>query len=244
MRIGVLSDIHANLHALEAVLDELAFERPDALWCLGDVVGYGARPNECCALVRERVDLCLAGNHDLAALGKVDVEGEFNPDAARCAQWTASALSAESRATLEPLDPRVVLPEVDLCHGSPVDPVWSYVLSSQDALAAIGRAQRPLLLVGHSHIALSFALGEEELAAAPAPEGTLLQLEGARRWLLNPGAVGQPRDGDPRAAYLLLDLEQRTASFRRVTYDIERTQAEIRAAGLPEPIAARLKLGM
>jgi diadenosine tetraphosphatase ApaH/serine/threonine PP2A family protein phosphatase len=244
MRVAVISDIHGNLHALEAVLQAVGRERPDELWCLGDLVGYGARPNECCAAVRERADLCLVGNHDLVALGGNNVDlGEFNPEAAAAARWTRSALNEESRAFLESLEPAAEREGVELFHASPRDPVWEYVLTVEAALAGLQLASAPLVLVGHSHVPLAISLRDGELAGDHAPAGTERELaEG--RWLLNPGSVGQPRDGDPRAAWLLLELDGRRASFRREEYPVEETQSEIREEGLPDALATRLASGI
>jgi len=242
MRVAVVSDIHSNLHALEAVLAAIEAESPDELWCLGDLVGYGARPNECCATIAERADVCLAGNHDLAVQGTIDLE-EFGGEAAVAARWTRGVLAPEAKALLDRLQPQGSAHGVALYHGSARDPVWEYVLSDESALATLELADAPLVLVGHSHVALKVVQSGNELAGGVAPAGTELELGGVRA-LLNPGSVGQPRDGDPRAAFLLLDLEAQRASFRRVEYDVERTQREMREAGLPETLAGRLTLGL
>jgi predicted phosphodiesterase len=241
MRVAVISDIHANLHALEAVLAEIDREQPDAVWCLGDLVGYGPRPNRCCAIAAARADVCLVGNHDLGVLGRLDLE-EFSPDAAAAARWTQTVLADEARELLESLSPNSGLPGAELYHASPRDPVWEYVLTEEAAIAAFHLTTSPLVLVGHSHVALALALQGDELAGGLAPEGTDIDLS-TGRWLLNPGSVGQPRDGDPRAAWLLIDFERRFAQFHRVAYPIERTQTEMRERGLPEPLAARLEHG-
>jgi len=242
MRVAVVSDIHSNLHALEAVLAAIEAEAPDELWCLGDLVGYGPRPNECCALVADRAEVCLAGNHDLGVLGTIDLV-EFGGEAGIAARWTRDVLDPEARALLEPLEPQGTTHGVALYHGSARDPVWEYVLSDEAALATIEIAGSPLVLVGHSHVALRVVRSENgDLNGGLAAAGTELELADVQA-LLNPGSVGQPRDGDPRAAYLVLDLDARRASFRRVEYDIEQTQREIREAGLPELLAARLELG-
>ena len=243
MRVAVISDIHGNLHALEAVLRALDAERPDELWCLGDLVGYGPRPNECCAAVAERADVALCSNHDLGVLGAIDL-GVFSYEAAAAARWTRAALTDEAEAYLRKLTPAARPHDgaVELYHASPRDPVWEYVLSDAAAEAAFRHTSAALILVGHSHVALALAHGQDGLADGLAPAGTEVALEG-RRWLLNPGSVGQPRDGDPRAAYVVLDLERRFASFRRVQYSVERTQKELRECGLPEALAARLVHG-
>ena len=243
MRACVISDIHANLHALEAVLRAVKDEAPDELWCLGDLVGYGPRPNECCRLVAESVDVCLVGNHDLAALGRLDL-AEFSTDAATSARWTASVLEGDALAYLESLAPNALRAGVGAYHASPRDPVWEYVLSEGAVVAALAEAAEPIVLVGHSHVALAFALDGATLAGGLAPAGTNVTLGAGSRWLLNPGSVGQPRDGDARAAYLVLDLEAEAAHFRRIPYAIDRTQAEIRERGLPEALAERLAHGL
>jgi diadenosine tetraphosphatase ApaH/serine/threonine PP2A family protein phosphatase len=241
MRAAVVSDIHSNLHALEAVLAAIDADPPDEIWCLGDLVGYGPRPNECCALVAERADVCLAGNHDLAVRETIDLS-EFGGDAGIAASWTREVLSPASQAILAGLEPEGSAHGVALYHGSARDPVWEYVLSDEAAAATLELAGVPLVLVGHTHVALQIAESEGGWSGGLAPAGMDLDLGGLRA-LLNPGSVGQPRDGDPRAAYLLIDLEAHRATFRRVEYDIERTQQEMREARLPEFLAARLEYG-
>jgi predicted phosphodiesterase len=243
VRVAVFSDVHGNLHALEAVLAAIGDDAPDAVWCLGDVVGYGPRPNECCARVAERADLCLVGNHDLVVLGRLDVV-EFSHDAAESARWTAAVLTDESRRFLEPLASQANREAVELYHASARDPVWEYVLTAEAALVSLALTEAPIVLVGHSHVALALSLADERLNGGVAPAGAELGLGDGDRWLLNPGSVGQPRDGDPRAAYLLLDLAEKRASFRRVRYPIERTQEELRDIGLPEALAVRLEHGI
>jgi predicted phosphodiesterase len=240
VRVAVISDIHGNLQALEAVLASIDQDAPDEIWCLGDLVGYGPRPNRCCALVAERADVCLIGNHDLAVLGRLDLE-IFSPDAALTAEWSARQLEPKSRAFLEALEPKGVREEVGLFHASPRDPVWEYVLSPGIAYAGLAATPQDVVLVGHSHVALAFRLSTTTLATAA--EGTEVELADDR-WLLNPGSVGQPRDGDPRAAWLLLGLDAGRARFRRVEYDVAATQAEMREEGLPEALAARLEHGV
>jgi diadenosine tetraphosphatase ApaH/serine/threonine PP2A family protein phosphatase len=241
MRVAVVSDIHSNLHALEAVLAAIEADAPDELWCLGDLVGYGPRPNGCCAAIAERADVCLAGNHDLAVRGTIHL-AEFGGEAAVAAGWTRNVLEADAQALLDRLEPEGAAHGVALYHGSARDPIWEYVLDDEAALATLELAAFPLVLVGHSHVALQI-VERDKLEGGVAPAGTELAVGGSRA-LLNPGSVGQPRDGDPRAAYLLLDLDAQRAAFRRVEYDIERTQREMREAGLPEMLAARLALGL
>ena len=240
MRVAVISDVHANYHALEAVLEQIDAARVDAVWCLGDTVGYGPQPNECCERVEARADRCLVGNHDLVALGELNVS-DFNDEAAAAAVWTSSVLTPESRAFLESLRPVGQAEGVDLYHASARDPVWEYVLTEEAARATLALSSAPLILVGHSHVALAITLDGDNVAGGLAPGGAEADLNG--RWLLNPGSVGQPRDGDPRAAWLLLDLERRFAAFHRVPYSIEDTQSEMRERGLPRALATRLERG-
>jgi diadenosine tetraphosphatase ApaH/serine/threonine PP2A family protein phosphatase len=244
VRVAVISDVHANLYALEAVLGEIDREPPDAIWCLGDTVGYGPRPNECCDLVRERADPVLIGNHDLLALGSTEVAlAEFNPEAAEASLWTAEQLGDESRRFLEALEPTAEIEGAQLFHGSPRDPVWEYVLTEQIALGSLAVTEAPVVLVGHTHVATALVLDGKELHGGVAPDGFEVPLE-VGRWLLNPGSVGQPRDGNPDAAFLELDLDARRARFRRVAYPVERTQAEMRERGLPDALAERLAHGL
>ncbi len=242
MRVAVVSDIHGNYHALEAVLAEVLSEAPDELWCLGDVVGYGPEPNRCCEQVERDAALCLAGNHDLAVIGALPID-DFNGDAADAVRWTQAVLADAARRFLEPLVPAATRYGAALFHGSPIDPVWDYVLSEEGARASMEMVRAPLLMVGHSHVALSIAYDRGALSGGLAHGGDEVDLN-ASRWLLNPGSVGQPRGGDPRAAWLMLDFDAGWAWFRRTEYPIERTQAEIRTAGLPEGLAGRLAHGL
>src|SRR3954454_6634327 len=240
MRVAVLSDIHSNLHALEAVLQAIDADPVDELWCLGDIVGYGPRPNECCDLVRERATISLCGNHDLAVLGSLGV-AEFTGDAATAARWTTSILEEPQREWLASLQPLGERGDPQLFYASARDRVGEYVLSEHTALASLLATTAPLVLVGHSHVALGIGWDDHLLEGGLAPAGTTIERSGSR-FLLNPRSVGQPRDGDPRAAWLLLDEE--TAMFNRVEYDIGATQSEIRELGLPVGLATRLTVGI
>jgi predicted phosphodiesterase len=241
VKVAVVSDIHANWHALEAVLSDLEVQQPDEVWCLGDLVGYGPQPNRCTSEIAARAQICLAGNHDLGVLGRLELN-EFSPDAAAVARWTQGVLEDNPRTFLSSLEPKGAHESAELFHGSPHDPVWEYVLSEGAARRAFEETTSDLVLVGHSHVPIALRLEDGTVAGGLAKGGSELDLA-AGRWLINPGAVGQPRDGDARAAYLLLDLDARHAHFRRVPYDIEATQAELRAEGLPEDLAARLSGG-
>ena len=242
MLVAVLSDVHANIAALEAVLVDVDAAGVDEIWCLGDLTGYGARPTECVALMRERADICLVGNHDLVVRGDLGVDS-FTSDAAVAASYAREHLAEEERAWLQTLAPLGERAGVELYHGSIRDPVWEYVLTAEIALACLNRQRSPLALVGHSHVALAVHSEHGELHGGLAAPDSVFDLND-RHCLLNPGSVGQPRDRDPRAAWLLLDLDVNAADFRRSEYDIERTQSEIREAGLPERLASRLSTGI
>ena len=242
MLVAVLSDIHGNRHALEAVLEDVASSGATVLWCLGDVVGYGADPNACAELVAASAALCLAGNHDLAVTGELPLD-DFSRGAALAAHWTQGVLAPEHQAFLAGLASTGAAGGVGLFHGSPRDPVWEYVLEGSQAERNLDLLTQPVGLVGHSHVALSFTRasgGHAERRLRPPGEVADLT-EG--QWLLNPGSVGQPRDRDPRAAWMLLDPEQARATWVRTAYDIAGAGAAIRAAGLPAGLADRLERG-
>jgi predicted phosphodiesterase len=242
MKVAVVSDIHANRHAFEATLDAVAASDASELWCLGDLVGYGAEPDACVELAREHAAVCLAGNHDMAVTGELSLE-EFTRGASVAAEWTREVMAPENMAFLESLTPQGEEADVDLYHASPRDPVWEYVLSALLAELCMNAQRHRICLVGHSHVALSFVRLEGELATGePRRGGTRLDVTDGE-WLLNPGSVGQPRDGDPRASWLLLDLDEMDATFHRADYDIAGAAAAIRAARLPDSLAERLEYG-
>jgi diadenosine tetraphosphatase ApaH/serine/threonine PP2A family protein phosphatase len=241
MRVIVVADIHANLVALESVLAEAGTF--DAIWCLGDVVGYGPDPNDCVERVRELPSLCIPGNHDYAAIGLISV-ADFNSEARRAAEWTGRVLTDESRAFLRDLPLTLTDGDFTLAHGSPRSPIWEYVLSVEQARANFSAFSTKYCLIGHSHVPLLFGdvtSADPPPRPWPAPNDPVAL--GGRRWLINPGSVGQPRDGDPRAAYLTIDTESATIEFRRVEYDVIETQRRMRGCGLPESLAARLQHG-
>ena len=245
MRLAIISDIHGNLPALEATLADVDSANPDEVWCLGDIVGYGAEPNECTELVSERCTVCLAGNHDLAVLDAIDIS-TFSPAAAEAAQWTQAKLSESAHDYLAGLHAADESRDVALYHASPRDHVWEYVLWPEQAGECIAKQAKRVALIGHSHIALCFRAADsgdvDATEGAQVSGGTKLEVDSGR-WLLNPGSVGQPRDSDPRAAWLELDTEAWTAVYRRVDYDIERAAESIAAAGLPEHLGKRLYVG-
>jgi len=243
MRIAVLSDIHGNRPAFEAVLADVDAAGLETIWCLGDLVGYGAEPDACVELARSHTDICLVGNHDMAVRGDLSLD-EFSRGAELAARWTQDTMAAGNIGYLETLEPKLVDREdIGLYHASPRDPVWEYVLSTLLADLCLNVQPHRLCLVGHSHVALSFSRGEGETATGAAQRaGDELDLS-EREWLINPGSVGQPRDGDPRAAWLVLDTGAWTATFRRTAYDIAAAAAAIRAARLPDSLAERLEYG-
>jgi diadenosine tetraphosphatase ApaH/serine/threonine PP2A family protein phosphatase len=242
MKVAVISDIHANRQAFEATLEAVAASDAAELWCLGDLVGYGADPDACVELAREHAAVCLAGNHDLAVTGEIELD-EFSRGASLAAQWTRDVIAPANLEFLSSLRPQGEEGAVGLYHASPRDPVWEYVLSTLLAELCLDRQDHRICLVGHSHVALSFVREEGELATGePRREGSELDIT-AGEWLLNPGSVGQPRDGDPRASWLLLDLDGLTASFKRTDYDIAGAAGAIRAARLPDSLAERLEYG-
>jgi predicted phosphodiesterase len=253
MRLAILSDIHANLPALEAVLADIGGAGLSDLWCLGDVVGYGAQPDECTRLVRERCDLCLVGNHDLAVLDELDVSA-FSPAAAAAVRWTQETADPSTLDFLRELEPADETRDVALYHASPRDPVWEYVLWPDQAAECIAVQASRVSMIGHSHVALFFVMGQDRRPPSQPPElgevargaqagaGTRLDLSEGH-WLVNPGSVGQPRDGDPRAAWLELDTDSWEATYHRVEYEIDRAAEAIEATDLPEHLARRLYVG-
>jgi len=242
MRVAIVSDIHGNRHAFEAVLDAIEASECQEMWCLGDLVGYGAEPDACVDLARRYAAICLAGNHDLGVRGALPLE-EFSRGAALAARWTQGVITAETRDYLDKLDPANVEEAVGLFHASPRDPVWEYVLSPLQAELCFDAQSHRVCLIGHSHVALSFSRADGESATGQT-RGADEQLDIIQgEWLINPGSVGQPRDGDPRAAWLELDLEAWEAVYRRIEYDIAGAAAAIRAARLPDSLAERLAFG-
>ena len=241
-RVALLSDVHGNLPAFRSVLEDVRAAEPDEIWCLGDLVGYGAQPRECIELARETCDLCLAGNHDLVVTGEISIE-EFSAAAAAAAAWTQQELEQEALEYLRSLEPRADGHAIGLFHASPRDPVWEYVLSSWQAEECLELMESRIAAIGHSHVALFFrAQDGGRVMGAQAEGGTKLGLSDGR-WLINPGGVGQPRDGDARAAWLLLDTGDWTAEWRRVEYPIDEAAEAIVQAGLPKVLAERLYSG-
>lgn len=239
MRVGLLSDIHANLVALEAVLAALG--KVDALWVTGDTVGYGPDPGDTLALLRERGALLVQGNHDRAVATGEGLEF-FHDRAADAAKLHQRWLSSEDRDALAALPTVVRADRFTLCHGSLRDPLWEYVTTARVAGATLKLAETDHCCNGHTHIPALFQLAGDNARATHITEATAYRLE--ERTLINAGSVGQPRDGDPRAAYAVLDTEAGTATFYRASYRIDETQRRIRARALPEMFAERLAFGV
>jgi diadenosine tetraphosphatase ApaH/serine/threonine PP2A family protein phosphatase len=239
MRIAVLSDIHSNLVALDAVLAHAT--AVDAVWHLGDVVGYGPDPDAVVERLAERDVSGVRGNHDAAALGGPEIDW-FNPEARAAVEWTRDTISGTTRAWLESLPERIERDDLTLVHGSPRDPLREYItdtVAADENFAAMATRHG---LHGHTHIPVAWSQRAARVELARVDDGTTVDLV-PDRVLLNPGSVGQPRDGDPRAAYLVLDLEARRATWHRVAYDIATVQTAIRRAGLPARLADRLAVG-
>jgi predicted phosphodiesterase len=248
MRYLIISDVHANLTALNAVLEAADLSTVDQVWCLGDVIGYGPDPNECVERVREVATVCLVGNHDWAVLGKLDIN-DFNPEARRAVLWTRDVLNDAAADYLGGLEGRMdsVHPDFTLAHASPRHPIWEYLLYPSTAAENFPHFTTRFCLVGHTHKPVIFRQeqGQEEVMALQPAINVPLPLARAEgvRFILNPGSVGQPRDNDPRAAYTIYDDEKGTLTYFRVPYDIQATQRRMEAAGLPERLVARLEYG-
>ena len=241
MRILVISDIHANLTALETVLEDAG--TVDAVWCLGDIIGYGPDPNECVARIRGLPNLvCLLGNHDAAALSRIPIE-TFNTDARRSIEWMQDVLTKESYVFLSQLPETVVNEQVTLVHGSPRNPVWEYILDLHNARQNMEHFETQICMVGHTHLPIAYVMNPEtdDLHWMVPPEGEILELK--TRAIVNPGSVGQPRDHDPRASYAIFTSENNGWEIHRVSYDIRAVQKRIRAAALPMRHALRLLEG-
>jgi len=244
MRYLIISDIHGNLAAFDAVLAHVDMESIDQIWCLGDVVGYGPSPNECIARLQEFPDhYCVAGNHDWAAINRID-SAEFNPIAEMACRWTSQELTPENRAYLENLPTRIIQGSSTLVHGSPREPVWEYIIYPSTAQLNFQFFDTQLCFVGHTHAPAIF---QEETSShrfeisIPFPEQAMEI--GDERLIINPGSVGQPRDGDPWAAYMIFGPEEKVLEYYRIPYDMALTQRLMMEKGLPESLISRLSFG-
>ncbi len=247
MNVLVISDIHANLAALQAVLEDA--QDIEAIWNLGDTVGYGPRPRECVDTMFDLTSTCpvnqvLVGNHDLACLGEIDMT-EFNPAAQAAGRWTTHQLGMDQQEYLRSLPAMTISDGFTLAHASPRSPVWEYVTSVPIATENFAHFDTEACFIGHTHVAMFAALrpGATQAELGQLRDGDVLDLAGAR-FMINPGSVGQPRDRDSRAAYVILDTMARTVTAHRVEYDIPKTQRQMALANLPDVLMNRLSLGI
>jgi predicted phosphodiesterase len=240
MRIAVLSDIHANLPALDAVLEDAG--AVDAIWHLGDVVGYGPDPDGVVERLRAVGAIGVRGNHDAAACGGAEIDW-FNPDARRAMEWTRSAIAPATKVWLEGLPERRAVDGNDLVHGSPREPLWEYITSAGVARANLALLEAQVGLHGHTHLPVAWVDAGGKVELVRPGRGSTLDLRGLHV-LVNPGSVGQPRDGDPDASYAILDTEVGKLTWQRVAYDVASVQHAMRAAGLPASLSARLAVGL
>ena len=244
MRCAIIADIHANLTAFKAVLDHIERRGGVAeIWCLGDIVGYGPDPRQCIELLRRYKHICVAGNHDWAAIGKAAVS-DFNPDAAVACQWTAQQLSPEDVEYLDNLPMVIEKGDFTLVHGSPRQPIWEYLISIGSAKESFAYFQSQFCLVGHSHVPVVFRYDEAGTCSSSQFSPSVGLALGKSRLIINPGGVGQPRDGDPRASYAIYDSETGMVRLYRVPYDVGITQTRMVKYNLPIRLVARLSQGM
>lgn len=241
MRALVITDIHGNQVALETVLADAVDY--DAVWCLGDVVGYGPNPNECLDLIKEQPDvICLLGNHDAAAIEAMDIS-TFNPEAKLSVEWTRTALTEENKDYLKERPETVIIEQVTLAHGSPREPVFEYLLDTRAATENFDYFDNDFCFVGHTHLPVLFSMEADDYMSSLTipPANAVTQLN--PRVIINPGSVGQPRDRDPRAAYAIFDTEENTWDYHRINYDIAETQRRMKEFELPERHVFRLESG-
>lgn len=244
MRYAILSDIHSNLAAFQAVLADIESRGgAEEIWCLGDITGYGPDPGECIRLLRQHRHLCVAGNHDLAAIDKIDTS-VFNPEAVKACRWTAEQLSSEDIEYLGGLPLTLNQEDFTLAHASPREPVWEYILSARTAKANFPYFNTTFCFVGHTHIPGVFDLDGKGICLSHALPAELSLKQEKKRLIMNCGGVGQPRDGDPRASYAILDNVQGILYHYRVEYDIPATQQKMIEAGLPSRLINRLSHGL
>jgi len=244
MRYALLADIHANLAAFTAVLDDI--ERRggvEEFWCLGDIVGYGPDPSPCIELLRKYKHVCVAGNHDLAAIGKLAL-ASFNPDAAFACRWTAKQLSPRDIEYLGSLPSVIEKDDFTMVHGSPREPIWEYLISKGSAKENFACFKTKFCLVGHSHVPFIFRQDEDGSCSFISLSDSIGQVLGRRRMIVNPGGVGQPRDGDPRASYAIYDSDSGVVRLYRVAYDINATQVKMVKNNLPMRLVVRLEHGL
>jgi len=244
MHYAIVADIHANLAAFTAVLDDIEHRGGvEEIWCLGDVVGYGPDPHQCIELLRRYNHVCVAGNHDWAAVGKIDAS-DFNPAAAAVCHWTRQQLTREDIDYLDNLLLVIERDDFTLVHGSPREPIWEYVLSTVIARENLAYFKPRYCLIGHSHVPLIFECGATGTCSFKEFPADSIFMLGGNRLIINPGGVGQPRDGDPRASYAIYDNEAKSIIHYRIPYDIGATQARMTEYGLPMRLITRLSYGL
>ena len=243
MKYLIIADIHSNLEAFEAVLEDAQNHGGFGhTWCIGDVVGYGPDPEACIKLLKQLDPLCVCGNHDSAAVGKIDI-GDFSSEAARANRWTAGQLSDDDRGFLSGLPDLVVEDDFTIVHGSPRQPVWEYIAYTITAEDNFRRFDTRFCIVGHTHVPFLFTNDGAEVCGSVLRAGDMLAL-GDNRLIINPGGVGQPRDRDPRASYAIFDAEEMVLHNYRVTYDVAATQRKMEKAGLPNFLVSRIAWGI
>jgi diadenosine tetraphosphatase ApaH/serine/threonine PP2A family protein phosphatase len=245
MKILVISDVHANLVALESVLEATSDLELDDIWSLGDIVGYGPRPCECVDLIREIApNVSLTGNHDWAAIGRLDLE-DFNPVAKFASYWTTMRLNVDHLNYLESLPNRMIEDDWTVVHGSPQHPVWEYVYNARIAAINFGFYDTRICFLGHTHIQLYITeeSANNNIQPKQPKDGEVIDVS-TERIMINPGSVGQPRDGDPRAGCAIFNTDEMTVTFKRIPYDIKKTQEQLRSEGLPESLIMRLAMGV
>lgn len=243
MRVALISDVHANTVALDAVIADAMGRGMDAIWNIGDLVGYGPEPDAVADTLRALGAQSVRGNHDAAAIGSLDIE-RFNPIAAAAIRWTAGIIAPETAGFLRKMPEVLGIEPATLAHGTLADPLWQYLETYDDARDHFARQASWLSVTGHTHRpVLIYQDDAGNLSSRLAPIGEPFPLDEAGRWCINPGSVGQPRDGDPRASYAILDLGAAAVTYLRVTYDIAATQLRMRELGLPDPLIARLEVG-
>ena len=240
MKVAVIADIHSNLEALEAVL--AAVKEASEIWCLGDVVGYGPNPNECCQLVEKKAKYCVAGNHDWGVLGKTDFSW-FNSAAVKAIKISQKILDKKSKNFLDRLPETKKLREVILVHGSAQSPIYEYIFETNQAEKSLANFSRRFCFVGHTHYPVVFEGGRNSVKETVPHFAKGVKFKKRCRYIINPGSVGQPRDGDWRASWGLFDRQALTFEFKRVEYPVEKTQTKMRQLGLPEFLVQRLVLG-
>jgi diadenosine tetraphosphatase ApaH/serine/threonine PP2A family protein phosphatase len=245
MKVLIISDIHANLVALERVLAATADEEVDDIWSLGDIVGYGPKPRESVELIQKICpNVSLIGNHDWAAIGRLDLD-DFNPVAKYASYWTTMQLSADHLDYLESLPNRMIEDDWTLVHGSPQHPVWEYVYNARIAAINFGFFDTRICFIGHTHIQLYITeeAANDNIQPKQPRDGEVIDVSN-ERIMINPGSVGQPRDGDPRAGCAIFDTDEMTVTFHRIAYDIEKTQQQLREVNLPDSLVMRLAMGV